>query len=326
MSIAPAPLQPGHHLRVIAPSTTLGIVGEGNRAAATARLEGLGFEVSFGRFVDDVDVLSSASTQKRLTDLHDAFSDSSVDGILTAIGGYNVNDLLDGIDFDLIAANPKVLCGFSDITALTSAITTRTGLVTFSGQHYSTFAMEQHFDQSLAWFTSVVIERKPTVLTASPTWSDDQWYLDQRNRRIEPNDGHWVLAAGSAEGRIAGGNLCTLNLLHGTDWMPALAGAVVFVEDDLESYAHTFARNLVSLAHQPGFSEIQALVIGRFQRSSKIDRSTLAAIVSGLDLPDGVPVIANVDVGHTDPMATIPIGGRSVVSADGTATTIEVSW
>lgn len=326
VAIAPAPLQAGDHIRVIAPSTTLGIVGGQNRAGATHRLKNLGFDVSFGNHVDDVDVLSSASADKRIADLHDAFADPSVNGILTAIGGYNANDLLAHIDFDLIAANPKVLCGFSDITALTSAITARTGLITFSGQHYSTFAMEQHFDQSLEWFTAVLMKRAPTTLTASPTWSDDAWYLDQYDRSIEPSDGHWVLASGEATGTIVGGNLCTLNLLHGTEWMPRLAGTVLFVEDDLESHPATFARDLVSLSHQPGFDAIAGLVVGRFQRASNMDRSTLADIVAGLGLDASVPVIGNADVGHTDPMATIPIGGTALVSATTNATTIEVTW
>lgn len=326
MVLFPAPLRPGDRVRVIAPSTTLSIVSTENRTAATARLERLGLEVSFGQFVDDVDVLSSASTTKRLADLHDAFADPTVDGILTAIGGYNANDLLPHINWDLIASNPKVFCGFSDITVLTSAITTRTGLITFSGQHYSTFAMEQHFDRSLEWFTSVVMDRTTTALDASPTWSDDPWYLDQKDRAIEPNAGQWVLAEGDGTGTVAGGNLCTLNLLQGTDLMPSLADAVLFVEDDLETDAFTFARDLVSLSHQTAFKQIQALVIGRFQRASKVDRSTLEAIVGGLDLAPGVPVVANVDIGHTDPMATIPIGGTARVTAGAGTTDITVRW
>lgn len=325
-NVAPAPLQAGDHIRVIAPSTTLNIISAQHRVGATQRLEKLGFEVSFGRYADDVDLLSSASVDKRLADLHDAFADPSVDGILTAIGGHNANDLLAHIDFDLIAANPKVLCGFSDITVLTSAITARTGLITFSGLHYSTFAIERHFDQSLDWFTSVLMKRAPTTLTASPTWSDNAWYLDQNDRSLEPSDGHWVLADGEATGTIAGGNLCTLNLLQGTEWMPDLAGTVVFVEDDFESHPATFARDLVSLSHQQGFGQIAALVIGRFQRSSNMDRPTLAGIVDVLGLPASVPVIGNADVGHTDPMATIPIGGTAHVSATANTTMIEVTW
>lgn len=324
--IAPAPLRPGAHLRVIAPSTTLRIVSDENRAAATDRLERLGFEVSLGRHVDDVDHLSSASIDERLDDLHRAFTDPAVDGILTAIGGYNGNDLLPHIDWDLIRANPKIFCGYSDITVLTSAITAQTGLITFSGPHFSTFAMRHHFDQTLKWFTSTVIDRRPVVLDAASTWSDDPWYLDQTNRRIETNEGHWVLRDGTGSGTVVGGNLCTLNLLHGTSWMPRLADSVLFLEDDALSTDHMFARDLVSLSHQPGFDRIVALVIGRFQRESEIDHVTLCSIVDRLRLPTDVPIVANVDIGHTDPMATVPIGGHASVRAVSGRTSIEVSW
>jgi len=186
--------------------------------------------------------------------------------------------------------------------------------------------MAHHFHQGLAWFQAVFMDRAAKSLQASPTRSDDAWYLDQDDRRIEPNDGHWNLADGEAVGTVTGGNLCTFNLLHGTPWMPELRGATLFVEDDLESSAHTFARDLVSLRHQPGFDEIGALVIGRFQRASEIDRTTLADVVASLDLDPGVPVIGNVDIGHTDPMAVLPIGGSAHVAARGAETAIEVSW
>lgn len=311
---------------MIAPSTTLSIVSDANREAATGRLERLGFGVSFGKFVDHVDLLSSASAGKRLTDLHDAFADPAIAGILTAIGGDNVNDLLPRIDWDLIQANPKVLCGFSDITALTNAITTRTGLVTFSGLHYSTFAMEEHFEQSLDWFRAVVMHRATTSLAAADAWSDDTWYLDQNDRSVAPNEGHWVLAEGQAAGTTVGGNLCTLNLLQGTEWMPSLEGKVLIVEDDSQSQPATFARDLVSLSHQRGFPSLGALLVGRFQRRSNMDRATLAGIIQGLGLRAGTPVLANVDIGHTNPMATIPIGGHAQVRASDGKTTIEVSW
>lgn len=85
-------------------------------------------------------------------------------------------------------------------------------------------------------------------------------------------------------------------------------------------------RRLEALGFRISFGRIAALVIGRFQRASGMDRSTLAFLVSRLDLPAGVPVVANVDAGHTDPMATIPIGGRASVEAAPGETTIEVWW
>ena len=77
--------------------------------------------MSFGEHVEACDDFSSSSVEYRLADLHDAFADPDVDGILTVIGGFNSNQLLTGIDYELVAENPKPLCGFSDITALGNA-------------------------------------------------------------------------------------------------------------------------------------------------------------------------------------------------------------
>jgi muramoyltetrapeptide carboxypeptidase LdcA involved in peptidoglycan recycling len=132
---------------------------------------------------------------------------------------------------------------------------------------------------------------------------------------VHPNEGHWVLRNGHAEGRLVGGNLCTLNLLHGTAWMPDLAGSVVFIEDDRESSIVTFNRDLTSLAQQPGFSSVEAVLIGRFEPHLGMDRDTLAAIVDSKPELDGKPVVANIDFGHTDPILTIPVGGHATIDA-----------
>lgn len=81
----------------------------------------------------------SSSIRSRVADIHEAFNDSSVKAILTVIGGFNSNQLLPYLDYDLISENPKILCGFSDITALATAIYTQTELITYSGAHFSSF-------------------------------------------------------------------------------------------------------------------------------------------------------------------------------------------
>jgi hypothetical protein len=106
--------------------------------------------------------------------------------------------------------------GYSDIAAFSCAIHARTGLVTYSGPHYSTFGTRDHFEQTQRWFDAAVRSQPPVAVEVARTWTDDCWYLDQDARHYRPNDGHWVLAEGRAEGRLVGGNLSTLNLLHGT--------------------------------------------------------------------------------------------------------------
>jgi muramoyltetrapeptide carboxypeptidase LdcA involved in peptidoglycan recycling len=155
--VIPPKLRPGSSVRVIAPSRSLAIISAETRDEADGKLTALGLRVSFGEHVSECDDFASSSVASRLADLHAAFADPEVDAILTVIGGFNSNQLLAGIDYELIAAHPKVLCGFSDITALSNAIYARTGLVGYSGPHYSSFGMKHHFDCSLGGFLSCVM-------------------------------------------------------------------------------------------------------------------------------------------------------------------------
>ncbi len=242
----PRRLRRGDQVRVISPACSIGIIAE--RDLPTARLEELGLRVSFGAHVGERDAFDSSPIASRVADLHDVFADPGVAAILTVIGGYNANELLPHLDWNLIAANPKILCGYSDITVLQNAILARSGLVTYSGPHWSTFAMRDRIAPTLAWFRAALFDAGDIALRPAESWSDDAWYLDQDDRHPQPNDGWWVLQPGGpVRGRIVGGNLCTLNLLQGTPFMPSLEGTVLFVEDDEESKPHHVARNLHSL-------------------------------------------------------------------------------
>jgi muramoyltetrapeptide carboxypeptidase len=306
----PPKLRRGDTVRVVAPSRSRALVLEyDHRAVIDARFAEMGLTLTYGRHVDERDDFDSSSVISRVEDLHDAFADPDVAAILTVIGGFNSNELLPHLDWDLIAANPKVLCGYSDITALQNAILAKTGMVTYSGPHWSSFGMRDHFEQTQRWFVDTLFGTAPVELRPAPTWTDDLWFFDQDNREPLPGEGWWSLQDGTAEGRIIGANLCTLNLLQGTDSMPSLEGALLALEDDSTSSPVTFARNLTSLLQLPDASEIRGLVIGRFQRESHMTRRLLEQIVASQPTLAGLPVLANVDFGHTYPLATLPIGG-----------------
>ncbi len=305
----PPKLKHGDEIRVIAPSRSLSIIAESVTEIADRRFAQLGMKLSFGRYVNECDEFGSSPIDSRLDDFHDAFRNPEVKAILTVIGGYNSNQLLRYLDWDLIKNNPKIFCGFSDITALHNAIFAKTGLVTYSGPHYSTFWQELYFDYTLEYFMKCLFDDKSVVVNPSLKWSDDKWFRDQQNRRLIDNDGYWIFNGGRAEGRIIGGNLCTLNLLQGTQYFPGLADSVLFIEDDDESQAHTFDRDLQSLTHLPDFEKVRGIVIGRFQKSSNVMRETLTKIIKTKRELDTLPVIGNADFGHTDPKITFPVGG-----------------
>ena len=312
----PSKLRPGAHVRVVAPSRSVAAIPQPWRAVADQRTADLGLQVSFGDHVDELDGFASSSAASRLADLHAAFADPAVDGILTFIGGYNANQLLDGLNLELIRAHPKPFCGYSDITVLQHAILAGADLVTYSGPHWSTFGMRDHAEQTLEWFRACLFDEAPVVIRPARGWTDDAWFAEQDDREVLDTDGWWVLQPGVAQGGLLGGNLSTLALLQGTRWWPPLAAAVLIIEDDEESHTDDFARRLQSLLHQPEAGELAGLLIGRFQRASGVGRGSLQALVAGTPRLRGIPVVANADVGHTNPLFTYPVGGAAQLVAD----------
>lgn len=133
-------LKIGDHIRVVSPSSSIERIGgfEAN-VAAKEKLEALGFRLSFSEHYFENDIFDSAPIASRVEDLEAAFADETVDAILTTIGGFNCNELLPYLDFDLIAQNPKIFCGYSDTTALLNAIYAETGMQTYMGPAYSSF-------------------------------------------------------------------------------------------------------------------------------------------------------------------------------------------
>jgi muramoyltetrapeptide carboxypeptidase len=311
--VFPPKLKVGDEVRVVAPACSLAIISESVRKVANTRFADLNLKISFGRHVDERDDFYSSSIESRVNDFHAAFMDPNIKAVLTVIGGYNSNQILHYLNWNLVKNNPKIFCGFSDITALNNAILAKTGLVTYSGPHYTTFGQELYFDYTLDYFLQCLFDVSPINVQPSARWSDDRWYIDQKDRTLVDNNGFWCINKGYAEGLIIGGNLCTLNLLQGTEYIPDLAGSILFVEDDSESLAHTFDRDLQSIMHLPSFAGVRGLVIGRFQKASKISRDTLVKIIKTKKELSNLPVIGNVDFGHTDPKFTFPIGGQALL-------------
>lgn len=311
--IYPNKLKPGSHIRVIAPSRSFKIISEETREIAKKRFADMGISVSYSKHCDEIDDFVSSSIASRLEDLHEAFADKSVDGILTAIGGFNTNQLIDKIDYTLIKNNPKILCGFSDITCLCHAITAKTDVVTYSGPHFSSFGMVHGFDYTLDYFKKCLLENNPYQVIPAKEFSNDEWFMDQEKRNFTPNSGFWVINKGNGsefEGKLVGGHVRCLSSLQGTEFWPSLENTILFLEEDEETNAVLFDRLLQSLIHQADFKHVKALIIGRFKPESKIDRNLLEQIIHTKEALKELPVIANFDIGHSTPIITYPIGGR----------------
>ncbi len=314
--IVPKKLVRGDHIRVVAPSRSMSIISNEVRDIAIDRLKLYGdFSISYGKHIEETDELNSSSIKSRVDDLHDAFQDTSVKAVLTGIGGYNTNQLLRYIDFDLIKNNPKILCGFSDITILSNAITAKTGVVTYSGPHFSSWGMKKGFDYTLESFWKACVDFPPYEIVPSKEWSDDFWFINQEDRVFIENTGYTVLQKGVGLGKSVGGHARCVSAQQGTEYFPDLEEAVLFLEEDAEISPQLFDRIVESLTQQRGFGKVKAILIGRFQKESKMTDEILRKIFKTKNIPKNIPIIANVDFGHTTPMITFPIGGVIKVRA-----------
>ena len=314
--IIPEKLQKGDKIMIVAPSTGLKIIGQDCRQIAKQRFEEMGLTIEFAPNTNDENwnMFGTGSLQQRVSDIMYAFQDKSVKAIFTIIGGFNSNQLLEHLDYEIIRKNPKIFCGFSDITALHGAIYAQTGLETYYGPHYSSIGMAKGCEYTWEYMQKMLFSDDNVVVKPAEMWSDDLWFINQEQREFIKNEGYWNIHNGEAEGTIVGGNLCTFNLLLGTKHRPSFAeNTVLFVEDTESSSIKEFDRNLQALCYQPDFKNVKALVIGRFQKGSKVTREQVEFMINNKPELENIPVLANVDFGHATPILTIPLGGTAII-------------
>ena len=300
-------LKKGDHIRVVSPSSSIERIGgvEAN-VAAKEKLEALGFRLSFSEHYFENDIFDSAPIASRVADLEAAFANETVDAILTTIGGFNCNELLPYLDFDLIAQNPKIFCGYSDTTALLNAIYAKTGMQTYMGPSYSSFKMREGQDyQTQAWLNAVT--QDSFTLEPSEEWSSDAWYIPDAPRTFFPTD--WkVYNPGQASGVAIGGNLSTFALLHGTEFAPKPDKYILFLEEAEEDHYVEFTRHFAALLQV--YPNPQAVLIGRFPKETEMTEEILLTILDKHPILKKVPVLYDLDFAHTQPLFTITIGGQ----------------
>jgi muramoyltetrapeptide carboxypeptidase LdcA involved in peptidoglycan recycling len=302
------------NIRVCALSRSLGMICEENINLAKKNLEKIGYNVEFSKNSYVTDSFISSSIKQRINDLNEALQDDKVDIILSVLGGYNCNQLLDYIDYDLIVKHPKPICGYSDITVLLNAIYAKTGVTTYLGPTFHSFAMKKRLSGSINYFNKA-INKNSFYLKDPKYYSSDKWYDDQKNRTFIENKGCIVINEGKTKGIIVGGNLCSFNLLQGTNYMPSLEDKILVIEEDSLvgiEFPYEFDRNLVSLIQQKDFNKVRGIVIGRSQTQTGMNLTKWKKILNKKELKK-IPIIINTNFGHTTPNATIPIGGICII-------------
>lgn len=308
----PAPLQRGQNLGVIALSSSAKSLKPEYRKRAYERIHDLfGLNIVEAPNIDEQVGHSAGSIKERVDSLHRFFKRKDIHGIMSFWGGFNTHQILEYLNYDLIKKNPKVLIGYSDTTTLLSAITEKTGLITFNGPAVITFAKPTLPQETIDCFKNLIIEPKNKYqYPVSKLFSDNQWWVDDKMEFSE-NPGLQSFKKGKAEGRIVGGNIGTLLLLAGTAYWPSMKNKILFVEDDEAENSKTIDRFFTQLRHMGVYKQISGLVVGRFPRCVGFSQNdSLNMILENALEGFNIPVITEFDMGHTDPLMTVPLGAK----------------
>jgi len=313
--IIPPKLKYNDIIGIIAPASSARLIKIENLNLAKKNLESLGFRVLYGRNIFKSNNTSISSIKARLLDFHQMFKSKEVKGIMAAIGGYTSNQLLPFINYALIKKYPKIFIGYSDITVLQNVIFKKTGLITFSGPCFATFAQTHPpFDFELKYFKKILIDgESDIIIRASKLWAEDEWWkMLHKPRKLKKNAGWRIINDGKASGRVIGGNLSTFLLLLKTPYCPSFKNKILFIEEDPCVNRGTIERMIIQLFQILDFKQIRGLAIGRFGSASNFTRNEeeklLKTLISTFNI--NIPIISNLDFGHTNPMITFPIGGE----------------
>lgn len=314
--IIPNKLKKWDEIRVVALARSLSLVWEKNTKIAVQNLEKQWYKITFWKHVLEMDEFNSSSIESRIQDLHDAFLDPNVKAIFSVVWWFNTNQLLDYIDYDVIKNNPKILCWFSDITAIANAITALTWVITYSWLHFSTWAMQKWFDYNLKYFNKCLTQESAFDIEHSESRSDDLWFLDQENRQFIDENDYRIINKWQASWKIIWGHARCLACLQWTKFMPSFNKSILFLEEDEEITWPLFDRLLQSFIHQKDFSKVRGILIWRFQKKSNITKENIIKIVKTKKELNTIPVIANADFGHTNPLITFPIWGSVTLNVN----------
>ena len=291
--IKPKKLELGDCIGVVAPSdpVTNEKIEELNRAKEI--VEKKGFKVKFSKNVFSNTLGYSATAKEKADDINEMFRDKEVKMIWCSNGGENTNSVFEYLDYDLIKNNPKIVCGYSDITSLTNMITEKTNIITFSGTNFKTIATDEtdfSYNEAVKRFVNGELE------------------LGKTNDYI-------VLKEGIAEGELVGGNLSLIRGLTTGKYSICFENKILFIEElGFESDPALVSNYLYFLKQNNVFDKIKGLWIGNYEHESGFTLEKIIMDVLGNEY--SFPIIKSNNFGHIERKIVIPIGAKARIDTN----------
>ena len=321
-------LKKGDTIAVFSPSSPATATVPVRYHRGKAYLEERGYRVIEGCLTGKRDFYRSGSIAERVQEFNELLRNPDVRCIMAAIGGMNSNSLLPYLDYEALKKDPKIIVGYSDVTALLLGIYAQTGLVTYYGPAVvASFSEFPPFvDETCRYFEDIAAGRvyPPHILPTPAAWTDEfiDWAKQDRPKTGVKNE-LLSLHGGCAEGRLIGGNLNTMQGIWGTKYMPEIReGDILLIEDSLKDAADV-ERSFSLLKLSGVFDRIGGLVLGKHEKfddlgTGRMPYEILMEVMGKVDFP----VLAQFDCCHTHPMLTLPVGCRARLDADSKALTL----
>ncbi|NEQ99640.1 MAG: LD-carboxypeptidase [Cyanothece sp. SIO2G6] len=244
--------------------------------------------------------------EDRAADVNQFFADPTIAALLPIQGGWGSSRILPYLDYDLIRQNPKIIVGFSDLTALLLGIHAQTGLVTFHGPNGLT-----------AWRSPQTTSFRQVLFEAGLSQIQNQRSAADRDRLMQVSNRVRTITPGQAEGRLIGGNLSILSGIVGSPYVPNLDGAILFLED-VGEYIYRVDRMITHLKLAGVFDNLAGLIFGQCSGcgpGSDYGSLTLEDVIRDHIQPLGIPAWSGATIGHVEPVLTLPIGTRVAIDA-----------
>ena len=292
--ILPPKLNIGDTIGVVAPSNP--IIGDNREEINIAKeiVEKSGFKVKYSKNLFSNTNGYCSTAKEKAKDINEMFADKNVKMIWCAKGGNNSNSTFEYLDYELIRQNPKIICGYSDITSLTNIITEKTGLVTFSGTNFKTIATDEtdfSYKQALNRFLNRSLEFEPE------------------------NEKYITIQEGKVKGELIGGNLSLTKELVCGKYSIDFTDKILFLEElGYESDPAVVSNSLYYMKQNGVFDKIKGLWIGNYEHQSGITLEKI--ILDVLENKYKFPIIKSNNFGHIENKTVIPIGTNAEINTN----------
>lgn len=294
--IKPKHLKEGDRIALVAPGS---YISESELQDSVKDLSDLGFQVTFSEKLTLQNGYFSGTDQQRAEDLMDMFEREDVDAIMCVRGGYGCARILPLLDYSVIKKHPKILIGYSDVTALLYGIFRKTGLITFHGP----VATSTFNDFTVNNFKRVLMNLNP-----------DRKYFNANPSSDENIYGVRTLVNGKAKGRLVGGNLSIMVSLIGTKYDVDYSNKIIFIEEVGEE-PYRIDRMLTQLIQADKFKNAAGVMMGIFSKCEPREKDpsfsksfSLMEVLTDRFFNMKIPVVYGMSFGHVKDKFTIPFG------------------